>query len=316
MLEKVLRQIRRNFRFSNVITGKDLNRGVLDVEIDHVHGGFFAQLNWCLYVFAYAMANSVAPRVSLVSRNYNARAKKRDWFQDYFRYNTSLRSEGLARIVRKKRIYHFSELGFTIDPDLTIRQAHNIFFETVTVRNSIRDEVDNFVQTNFVGNRMLGIHYRGTDKAAEAPKVNYERVEGHLDSLLETGRFLGVFVASDEQHFIDFLRKKMTSVPIVTRNDSRRSLSGNPLHSSEYENLRLREANHYINKIGLDALTNCMLLSRCHSVLRTSSFLSAWSSIFNPGLRVYLLNRPYSGKFLVSRKGNFENRNSIVGYQR
>jgi hypothetical protein len=29
-------------------------------------------------------------------------------------------------------------------------------------------------------------------------------------------------------------------------------------------------------------------------VLRTSSFLSAWASIFKPDLRVYLMNRPYA----------------------
>jgi hypothetical protein len=32
-------------------------------------------------------------------------------------------------------------------------------------------------------------------------------------------------------------------------------------------------------------------------LIRTTSFLSAWASIFNPGLKVILLNKPYPNKF-------------------
>jgi hypothetical protein len=41
---------------------------------------------------------------------------------------------------------------------------------------------------------------------------------------------------------------------------------------------------------------NSLLLSRCHVLMRTASFLSAWSSIFNPALPVVMLNRPIDGK--------------------
>jgi hypothetical protein len=286
------RIVRRSLGLKNIITCDDLKHGVVNVEIDHVDGGFFAQLNWCLYIFAYAKENSVIPRVSLVSQNYgHGRSTKRyDWFQDYFRYNDPILNDGFFWAINKKRITHFSELGFTIDPDLTMQQAHNIFFETVAVRDPIHGEVDEFVRRNYLGNCMLGIHYRGTDKATEAPRISYERVERHLDDLLENDQFSGVFLASDEQGFIDFLLKKVSGVPIVARQDSLRSVDGNPVHRSI--DGHLLHLGH--GKLGLDALVNCMLLGRCHSILRTSSFLSAWSSIFNPRLHVHLLNTPYA----------------------
>ena len=294
MKKSLWRIVRRSLGLKNVITRDDLKHEVIHVEIDHAHGGFFAQLNWCLYIFAYAKANSVVPRVSLVSQNYGRGTMRHDWFQDYFRYSFPIRNEGVFWAIRKKRITDISELGF-IEPDLTMQQAHNIFFETVSVRDPIREEVDNFVRHNYLGNCMLGIHYRGTDKASEAPRVTYERVERHLDDLLENGQFSGVFLASDEQSFIDFLLKKVSGVPIVAREDLLRSIDGNPLHRSiDGHPLHLGQPKSAIGKLGLDALVNCMLLARCHSILRTSSFLSAWSSIFNPRLHVYLLNIPYA----------------------
>jgi hypothetical protein len=44
---------------------------------------------------------------------------------------------------------------------------------------------------------------------------------------------------------------------------------------------------------GEDALVNALLLSRCSTLIRTTSFLSAFTSIFNPKLKVILLNKPY-----------------------
>ena len=271
---------------SNAITRDDLTQGIIDIEINHMNGGFFAQINWCLYIFAYAKANSVVSRVSLVSRNYQTNPTKRDWFVDYFRYNYSNQGDQSFPRIRKKRISHFSELGFAISPDLTLQQARKIFFETVTIQDAIQEEVSDFVRRHFSGNRVLGIHYRGTDKVAEAPQVSYERVERCLCDLLETNQFSSIFVASDEQRFVDFLLTKDFRIPIAARDDSCRSLDGNPVH--------LRRTGSPENTLGIDAISNCMLLSQCHTVLRTSSFLGAWASIFNPDLRVYLLNRPYA----------------------
>jgi hypothetical protein len=50
-------------------------------------------------------------------------------------------------------------------------------------------------------------------------------------------------------------------------------------------------------KKGEGALIDCLLLSRCNTLIRTTSFLSAWASIFNPKLPIVLVNRPYPNKF-------------------
>ena len=55
---------------------------------------------------------------------------------------------------------------------------------------------------------MIGLHYRGTDKASEAPKVPYEQVQMEVrqitDTLPEDFPYK-IFVATDEQAFLDFM---------------------------------------------------------------------------------------------------------------
>ena len=276
---------------SSKVTKRDLHLKVLHVEIDHHSGGFFAQLNWCLYIFAFSKMHSLTPRVSLVSDNYrNASSPKRDWFTNYFTYQNTTYSEDLnAFSWRKKYITHISELGFSIEPDLTIKQAHDIFFETVIVKTSIQKEADDFVNTYFGDKSILGVHYRGTDKGTEAPRVQYESTRNAICAAIGANPSIaGVYIATDEHTFLEYMQRNFNARTIYSRIDSVRSKDGTAVHLS-----RSRPAN---TDIGRDALVNCMILSRCRTLVRCSSFLSAWASVFNPAVNVILLNRPFENK--------------------
>jgi len=139
---------------------------------------------------------------------------------------------------------------------------------------------------------VVGVHFRGLDHSEEAPRVSYEHCVSILQNHLRTheaGR--AVFVASDEQAFIDFLKEKMKkSVPIYSRDDHYRS--------SDNHNLPVfrRDIGKGGYEKGEDALVNCLLLSKCSTLIRTTSCLSAWASVFNSNLRVVLLNKPYENK--------------------
>ena len=44
---------------------------------------------------------------------------------------------------------------------------------------------------------------------------------------------------------------------------------------------------------GLDAIVDCLLLSRCNLLIKTPSQLSAWSKVFNLDLKLVLMGQPY-----------------------
>jgi hypothetical protein len=56
--------------------------------------------------------------------------------------------------------------------------------------------------------------------------------------------------------------------------------------------LRQSHSGKIRHRLGEDALIDALILSRSQALIRSTSFLSSWCSIFNPVLPVYLLNQP------------------------
>jgi hypothetical protein len=132
---------------------------------------------------------------------------------------------------------------------------------------------------------VLGVHFRGTDKHWEAPRVSWDHclnvVRRHLH---EHDTLQGIFVASDEQKFVDFVKNSVKNIPVYSHDDHHRSIDSRAVHTDD-------EIGGY--EKGQDALVNALLLAKCSILIRTTSTLSAWALLFNPNIKVILLNKPY-----------------------
>lgn len=166
-----------------------------------------------------------------------------------------------------------TEFGMTRD------EVHAILSRYVHPKPHILKRVDDFVEKNFQGKDVIGIHYRGTDKWSEAPKASYRAVVKHVTEVIDqqqkNKRKIRIFIATDEQPFLDFMKERFPNRIIVNDNASRSS-TGEPVHKSQ--------KNCYQN--GEDALVDCLLLSKCKVLVKTSSNLSLFSTYFNPDIPV------------------------------
>lgn len=155
------------------------------------------------------------------------------------------------------------------------------------IRPQITQKVQSFVAANMAGRNVLGVHFRGTDKTIEAPRVDREVVKQTIERFLQNNLDIDcLFVASDEASFIPYIQDAFPALPVVSHDDVYRSTTSQNFYQQD-----LGEGNY---RKGEEALINCLLLSRCHALIRTTSFLSAWASIFNPALPIVLLNAPYA----------------------
>jgi hypothetical protein len=168
---------------------------------------------------------------------------------------------------------------------LNIELASFLINKYLVVQDDVVSEVEEFCSTHFANRKILGVHYRGTDKKEESPIVPYDCVKRNIEQYIklypDTDR---VFLASDDMNFIENIENASVGRPILYRNDSFRARDGNSIHKSA-------ATDKY--QITRDALVNCLLLSRCDALLKTASILSGWSKLFNPRLPVVMLNRPY-----------------------
>jgi hypothetical protein len=235
---------------------------------------------------------NLTPYIQLTGSNYRSPQLGKDYFA-YFFENIKLSEEDKLKIKNKKirisKISDISQLGLpeNYDLKLTIPNAAGLVAKYIGIKEDVIDEVNSFC-TAYFGNNVLGLHYRGTDKKGEAPRVDWEKVTRNVQHYLKNSSLTDcVFISSDEIDFIHHIEKRLNQefprVSVIYRNDRYRSHDGRSLH------LRFGGDNYHK---GRDALVNCLLLSRCDVLMKTASILSAWSKLFNLELPVIMLNEP------------------------
>ncbi|WP_375403466.1 hypothetical protein [uncultured Sphingomonas sp.] len=124
--------------------------------------------------------------------------------------------------------------------------------------------------------RTLGVHYRGTDKLAAAWDTNpVERSDMTAiinDFLHRRPEIDRIFVATDDDVFAGHLRHQVDREVI--------DLGPVGFHKTDGEQSEgLAKADR--------ALLDCVVLSRCRAVLKTSSALSAFTKVLKPELEIY-----------------------------
>jgi hypothetical protein len=180
-------------------------------------------------------------------------------------------------------------MGQPMGAAISIEDGARILHRYLMPKPHIMRIVDDFWRTLNPDGPVIGVHFRGTDKSSEAPRVSWDYCLKIIRQCLRGNAAVRrVLLASDEQRFIDFIRHSLTEVPVYSRDDHYRS------RGSDEPPVFLGEGGGY--EKGEDALVNALLLSKCTTLIRTTSFLSAWASIFNPQLKVILLNKPYDDK--------------------
>jgi hypothetical protein len=166
--------------------------------------------------------------------------------------------------------------------------ASELFFAHYRPAGHIQDEVDAICQQLEIGTSTLGAHFRGTDKTLEAIPVSWSDFCRHIETTLaENPHLSNVFVSSDEQAFLDFFVAWPFRKPVKVAPAKLLASGNTPVHFSGYPGL----------DIGREALVSSLLLSRCGYLVKTPSYLSAWSRIFNPSLPVKLVSPPRPDAF-------------------
>ncbi len=202
-----------------------------------------------------------------------------NWWEYFFeRINLGSEPNTARTVIGTDEQFYFA---WRVERTMSRARGFALIDRYIRPKQHIRDKVDAYVRANFDGAFVIGIHYRGTDKFEDAPRVPYETVHA---AALEAFKAAGttrhkLFVATDEQAFLEWMLDrfpgKVHSLEMV------RSVDGRPIDVLQGDNRRKGE----------DAVLDCLLLSRCDSLVRTASNLSLCATFFNPDLPVVLLNR-------------------------
>lgn len=275
---------KRKYRFLLIpfLIKQRSRHGIYAINLDSDWIGLGARIVKILEILKYCEENNYLPAFQFGYQEKDD--KNNNYFSDLFCIKQPYSSINNLRFTRIRDI---DELNWKEDYNTKLRlsDANCLFFKYLSFNQSIESEVAEFWQQHFKDKRVLGVHYRGTDKIGEAPRLEKEVLLAHIKNLLVSNEFDLVFVSTDEQAILEFILTADLRLPVVFRKDHFRSLDGDQFH---------RKAQNSKYTVNRDAIVNMLLLSKCDFLLKTASILSDCSVIFNPLIPVQLLNQPYS----------------------
>jgi len=212
-----------------------------------------------------------------------------NWWEYYFEPVNVGQSAGaqIVTTVNGGEIEH--DLARRIEFGVPRKEAYQLIKKYIRLKPFIKEKISQYVKKSFGKGKVIGVHFRGTDKYHESPIAPFEEVAAHVDQAIvdfEKGHTKGIkiFVATDQQDFLDYMCERYPS-KVIYYEESTRSMDGKPVHTSFLPN-------NY--KKGEDALLDCLLLSKCDILIKTSSNLSLCSAYFNPNIpMIHVTERPW-----------------------
>ncbi|CAE6729587.1 hypothetical protein R69927_01743 [Paraburkholderia domus] len=301
MLRRVVdraKQIRRSEGFKHSVAmprrislhaKQRLNKGVFSIEIQE-NSGFFSVMQMVLFILMYCDEKCLTPCISARGGLYGDAEGKLDWFSACFESVHTAPGAALTHKVRTSTVRDLVQLGFRqrYEAKLQLDSASELFFAYYRPATHIYEEVESICRKLGLGTSTLGAHFRGTDKALEAVPVSWRSFCQQVESTLADNPHLTrIFISSDEQAFIDFFIAWPFSKPVKVAPAKLLACGSTPVHFSGYPGL----------EIGHEALVSSLLLANCGFLVKTPSYLSAWSKIFNPSLPVRLVSPPRPDAF-------------------
>jgi len=204
-----------------------------------------------------------------------------NWWQYYFQpLLIGSKKKASVQKVERKVVGRLGRIGGALPRE----RAHYLIQKYIRIRPHIAEKVTAFINEYFCDNWIIGVHYRGTDKSEEVPRVPYAIVYEAIENALKTAEDrekVKIFVATDEEAFLEDLLLHFDAKNVLFTS-AIRSKDGRAVHISSSQNYQKGE----------DALIDCLLLSHSHLLIRTESCLSTVAAYFNPYVLKITCSRP------------------------
>jgi hypothetical protein len=174
--------------------------------------------------------------------------------------------------------------------DLDFKQSMNYLINTyVKIKPFVLEIIDNLIK---IDENVLGLHIRKTDKNTPhfhgeseiALPLDNEIYFKHIDDNLKY--FDKIFLASDDIETINIFIEKYGD-KIIYNKDCFRSSGNISIHAHHKDISGFKK--------GLDVLIDCLCLSRCKYLIKSTSNVSSTAQFFNLNLKSLNLNEIYKG---------------------
>lgn len=261
-------------------------------------GGFFSNLVYVIKNLDIADKNNYIPIVdmcnfpTMYNQKININNKKNIW-EIYFKQTSNFR---LKDVYKSKNVYFSpSNLKFRLE-GYKKKNYKKIFDNYIKINKEILVTVDKFIKKYFKDEKILGIHFRGTDQLI-SPNHSHPPTIFEIENLIEKkvlkGDFDKIFLLTEDLRYFNRLKKKYKN--LICSYDYFRAKNIKDFSNSKRRNHR--------NKLGFENLVEAITLSKCDEIVFCETNISMFA-IFYSNFKIskyHLNNGIKSSNILIAR---------------
>jgi hypothetical protein len=253
-----------------------------------IGGGMFSNLNYIIHHLKLALDLNCIPIIDMENfpTKYNEKNKinntKNAWeyyFYPLNKYKLSDVYKSKFVIISDKKTKRLKEF----DTFEALSEKHfKIFKKYIKIKQPILDDIKKFFNKNFKENKILGVHFRGTDMKTQERHpfpATTKQIISLIDKSLKKEKFTKIFLVTEELNYQKILKKKYGSM-ICFYNSFR---SNNP----DIFGSNMRNNHRYL--IGRENIIDMILLSKVKKIICTNSHLPDASKFINNFNRINLI---------------------------
>ena len=271
-----------------------------------------------MYILRERNVGFFANFLDVIRRISDVESKNEKWFV-YWGPNSPYYDESYGTNAWEyffKNVYEYEQGQHRDDvPDLVLqpgknfRETINFYIQKHIKYTSLVEDVFEDFSKKIQQYNTLGVHIRKTDKntpyfhgesdlALPIDNVVYKK---YIDTLLERDKYDKIFLATDDAGTLEYFKDIYKNKVLYT----------NAFRGSDHHGVHLNYKNVSGFKKGLDVLIECLALSKCNFLLKSTSNVSSTAQFLNLNLKHININELERGDTrdhefnLISEKINF-----------
>jgi hypothetical protein len=194
-----------------------------------------------------------------------------NWWNYYFK---PISQDPNAKKLRKSR--NEASLSKT---RINRKRGNELIKKHIILRKDIAKLINEFYIKHMAKYKTVGVHMRGTDSYLWLKK-NRKRSLYNINEIIAQlkptcNKYDKIFIASDQYQYVQKIKKHFGSNKVIAINTTRSKTRAN-IHGDD-------QISGY--QKGLGALMDCILLSKCDYLMRSSSNLSKTALYYNPDIQ-------------------------------
>lgn len=261
-------------------------------------GGMFSNLNFVLHHLLIAKKMGFIPIIDMENfpTKYNEKNKVGNSFNAWDYYFYPINKYKLNEVYKSQRVIIVdgqTKKNPEFDTFSNLNHNHyKIYKNTIKFKSFLINEVNLFIKKNFSKEKVLGVHFRGTDMKTQERHpfpATADQIIFLINNELRKNKFTKIFVVTEESKYLKILSKKFGNKICFTKAFRTKK------HNIFEQNFR---NNHRFN-IGKENIVDMLLLSNTKKIICTNSHLPDACRFINKNIKFIEINNGYNSNNIL-----------------